>query len=124
LGLNLKWNVQDLFSNKHLLKQREAQVKQAEENILNLQQQVTSDIEKAYRKVNQSKSLIAVAQRVLDYRTKELKIQEDKQAGLTLKRTYSVPKAQVAKANADVYAQLLHTCRIRAKKLNRKLVNY
>lgn len=111
VGLNLKWNVQDLFSNKHLLKQREAQAKQAEENILNLQQQVTSDIEKAYRKVNQSKSLIAVAQRVLDYRTKELKVQEDKQvAGLNVKTDILNTKALVAKANADVYAaQLAYT---------------
>ena len=61
--------------------------------------------------INQSKSLIAVAQRVLDYRTKELKIQEDKQAaGLNLKTDILSTKAQVAKANADVYAaQLAYT---------------
>ena len=111
VGLNLKWNIQDLFSNKHLLQQREAQAKQAEEYILNLQQQVNSDIEKAYRKVNQSKALIAVAQKVLEYRSKELKVQEDKQlAGLNLKTDMLNTKAQVAKANADVYAaQLAYT---------------
>jgi outer membrane protein TolC len=47
----------------------------------------------------------------LDYRTKELKIQEDKQAaGLNLKTDILSTKAQVAKANADVYtAQLAYT---------------
>lgn len=108
VGLNLKWNLQDLYTNKQVAKQRSFQLKQAQENILSTQQQLTYDLEKAYRKTVQSKSLIGVAEKALNYRREELKLQEDKQSvGMNLKTDLLTTKALIAKAEADVYAAQL-----------------
>lgn len=108
VGASLKWNLQDVFSNKKVVKQRQFQLKQAEENIINTQQQVNNNIEKAYRKVNQSRELIAVAQRVAAYRKEEMKLQEDKQAaGLNVKTDLLNTRSLLAKAEADMYAAQL-----------------
>jgi outer membrane protein TolC len=108
LGVNLKWNMQDIFSNKEIRKQREFQLKQAEENILNTQTQVNNNIEKAYRKIIHAQELIAVAQKALFYQKEELKEQEDKQAaGLNVKTDLLNAKSHQAKAAADLYAAQL-----------------
>ena len=65
-------------------------------------------MEKAYRKTVQSKSLIGVAEKALNYRREELKLQEDKQSvGMNLKTDLLTTKALIAKAEADVYAAQL-----------------
>ncbi|WP_064196265.1 MULTISPECIES: TolC family protein [Emticicia] len=108
IGVNLKWNLQDLYANKQIQKQRALQMKQAEENIDYTQEQLLYEIEKAYRKAQQSKSLINVAEKALKYRQEELKLQEDKQlAGMNLKTDILATKAVLAKAEADVYAAKL-----------------
>ena len=108
VGINLKWNIQDLYINKQILKQRSYLLKQAEENFINTQQQLTYDIEKAYRKAIQSKSLIAVAEKSLQYRKEELKLQEDKQlAGMNTKTDLLSTKVLVAKAETDLFVARL-----------------
>ncbi|WP_295720151.1 TolC family protein [Mucilaginibacter sp.] len=108
IGVNLKWNLQDIFSNKKIVKQRQFRLKQSEESILNTQQQVNNDIEKAYRKINQSLALITVAQKVVSYQKEELKIQENKQvAGLNVKTDLLNTKSFLAKSEADRYAAQL-----------------
>lgn len=108
LGVNLKWNLQDIFSNRKIVKQREFQLKESEENILNTQQTVNNDVEKAYRKINQSQALIGVTQKVVFYQKEELKIQENKQAaGLNVKTDWLNTKSLLAKSEADMYAAQL-----------------
>ena len=111
LGVSLRWNIQDLFSNKEILKQREFQVKQAEENIANTKEQVNNDIDKAYRKISQIRELISVAKKTVAFRKEEMKLEEDKQAaGLNLKTDHLNTKALLAKSEADMYAaQLSYT---------------
>jgi outer membrane protein len=108
LGVSLKWNIQDIFSNRKIVKQRQFQLKESEENILNTQQTVNNDIEKAYRKINQSRALIAVTQKVVFYQKEERKLQEDKQAaGLNVKTDLLNTKSLLAKSEADMYAAQL-----------------
>ena len=111
LGVNLRWNIQDLFSNKEIIKQREFQVKQVEENIANTKEQVNNDIDKAYRKISQIRELIGVAKKTVAFRKEEMKLEEDKQAaGLNLKTDHLNTKALLAKSEADMYAaQLSYT---------------
>jgi outer membrane protein TolC len=111
LGVNLRWNLQDLFSNKEIIKQREFQVKQAEENIANTKEQVNNDIDKAYRKISQIRELIGVAKKAVAFRKEEMKLEEDKRAaGLNLKTDLVNTRALLAKAEADMYAaQLSYT---------------
>ncbi|MEO6732027.1 MAG: TolC family protein [Ferruginibacter sp.] len=111
LGVNLRWNIQDVFSNKQIIKQREFQVKQAEENIANTKEQVDNNIDKAYRKISQIQDLIGVAKKAVAFRKEEMKLEEDKRAaGLNLKTDLLNTKALLAKAEADMYAaQLSYT---------------
>lgn len=105
VGLNLKWNLQDLFTNKEVVNQRTFQVKQAEENISFLKNQLNSDIEKAWRKVNQSKILIGVAQKVVKYRNDALQEQSDKStSGMNTSTDMLEAQAHLAQAEADLYA--------------------
>ncbi|MBD1365406.1 TolC family protein [Mucilaginibacter sp. ZT4R22] len=108
IGVNLKWNLQDIFSNRKIVKQRQFQLKQSEENFLNTQQQVNNDIEKAYRRINQSQALITVTRKVVFYQTEELKVQEGKQAaGLNVKTDLLSTKSMLARSEADMYAAQL-----------------
>jgi outer membrane protein TolC len=108
VGLNLKWNIQDLFSNKQVQNQRQYQLKQAEEAIVYMQKQVESDIDKAWRKVKQSDALITAAQKLAGYRREAFKEQEDRQVtGLDTKTVLLEAKSQLAEAEADLYAAQL-----------------
>ncbi|KAA9340381.1 TolC family protein [Larkinella humicola] len=108
-GVSFKWNIQDLVANKQVLNQRGFLLQQARENVANTQEQVTNDIEKAYRKINQATALIAVAEKAVNYRTQELKIQNDrKDAGLNTQADILTTKSLLAKAQADLYAAQLN----------------
>jgi outer membrane protein len=109
VGANLKWNIQELFSNRQLVNQRNILLDQAVENATNTQKQLTSDIEKALRKIDQSKALITVAEKAVYYRTEELKVQLDKEiSGLNLSSDILFTKALLAKARADLLAAQLN----------------
>jgi outer membrane protein len=108
VGANFKWNIQDLFSTRQLVVQRNSILDQAVENAANTQQQLNSDIEKAWRKINQASTLIAVAEKVVKYRTEELKVQLDKeQSGLNTSSDILTTKAALTKARADLLAAQL-----------------
>jgi outer membrane protein len=105
IGASLKWNLQDVLSNRTVQKQRTLIMKQAEENLANTKEQVSRDIAKAYRKLKQAEVLINVAGKVVDYRKADLKIQTDKHtSGLNLVADLLSAKASMAKAESDYYA--------------------
>jgi outer membrane protein TolC len=109
VGVLMKWNIQDVFSNAYVEKQRLSMKKQAEENLANTREQVNTDIEKAGRKLNQSIELIALAKKVVDFRREDLKIQSDKyDTGLNLEADVLSAKAALAKAESDYYAAQLN----------------
>ncbi len=109
IGVLMKWNLQDVFSNTYVLKQRLALKKQAEENLANAQEQLHADIEKAHRKLNQTMELIRVAKKALDFRMEDLQIQTDRnQAGLNLEADVLTARAAMAKAESDFYAAQLN----------------
>lgn len=108
-GLNFKWNIQDIFSNRQVLSQRSILLEQARENKANTEEQLSNDIEKAFRKIRQAEALISAAQKVLRFRTEEMKIQRDKQdAGLNVPSEVLSAKSLLAKAEADLYAAQLN----------------
>lgn len=108
LGISLKWNLQDMFSNKQVQKQRFFQLKQAEESLAYTRQQVDTDIDKAWRNVKQSDALILSAQKLLVYRKDALKEQQDRlAAGLDIKVAMLETKSQLAEAEAGLYAAQL-----------------
>lgn len=108
LGLSLKWNLQELFSNKEVLNQRKFQLKQAEETISYTQQQLNSSIDQTSRKVELSEGLIAAAKKLVGYRKDALKEQQDREdAGLGIKTALLEAKSQLAEAETDFYTAKL-----------------
>jgi len=107
-GINFKWNIQDVFANRHVVKQRELLSKQANENLSNTREQLNTDIDKAHNKIIQINNLIAVARKTVYYRREELKIQLDKEAsGLNTKVDILNARSSLAKSEADLYAAQL-----------------
>lgn len=105
IGASLKWNLQDMVSNRTIQQQRFYLKQQAEENLANTREQVRKDIAKAYRKARQSQELIKVTMKVVDYRREDLKIQEDKRrSGLNLETDLLNAQAAMAKAESDLFA--------------------
>ena len=108
IGLSLKWNVQDIFSNNYVKKQRLLQKKQAGENLAETKEQISGDLSKAHRKIEQSTELVNVARKVVQYRKEDLKIKEDMlSSGLCTQSDYLSAKADLAKAESDFYAAWL-----------------
>lgn len=109
IGASLKWNLNDMLSNRMVEKQRILARQQAEENILNIREQVDRDIAKARRKLIHSQELISVAWKVVEYRKEDLKVQSDRRnSGLSLEADLLSAKASLAKAESDLYAAQLN----------------
>jgi len=109
IGASFKWNIQDMFSNTYIKKQRIYLKEQAEENIINTKEQVNVDVDKAYRRLSQSAELILVAKKVVDYRREDFKIQADKRSsGLSVESDYLTAKAVLAKAKSDLFSAQLN----------------
>jgi outer membrane protein len=108
IGINLKWNLQDLFSNHQVTRQRQSQLKQAEHALAYQQQQLYTDINKTYRKVSQTRALVQAARKARNYRCEELKVQQDRQvAGLNVTTEILEVKANLSKSESDLYSAQL-----------------
>ena len=109
IGASLKWNFQDMVSNRSIQRQRTLAKKQAEENLANTMEQVTKDIAKASRRLMQSEELIRVAGKVVEYRREDLKIQSDRRnSGLNLESDLLAARAALAKGESDYLAARLN----------------
>jgi len=108
IGISFRWNIQDLFSNYHSQRQREYQFKQSEQYVAYQQQLYTTDLDKAYRKLDQLKALMDVARKTVSYRNAELKVQQDRQSsGFNVTTSLLDAKSSLSKAEADFYAAQL-----------------
>ncbi len=109
IGASMKWNLQDMISNRTVQRQRIYLKEQAEENLANTKEQVNKDMAKAYRKLIQSEELIKVAGKVVEYRAAALKIQNNERlAGLNLESELLSAKAAMAKAESEYFAAQLN----------------
>lgn len=109
IGASLKWNLQDMLTNRTLYQQRFFLKRQAEENLVYKKEEIRNNIQKTVRKLRQSAELINVAEKVVEYRSEDLKIQTDKwKAGLNLEQDLLAARAEMAKAEADLLAARLN----------------
>ena len=109
VGASLKWNLQEILSNRNIQEQRMYMKKQAEENLANTKEEVNKEIEKAYRKLKLSEELIGVAKKVMNFRKEDLKIQNDRRkSGLNLESDLLAARAALAKAESDYFAAQLN----------------
>jgi outer membrane protein TolC len=68
VGAQLNWDVFDFGKRRASVREREAQLAQAEENLRRLKDDAASDVKRTYNKLTQTKSLIAVATQVVSLR--------------------------------------------------------
>jgi outer membrane protein TolC len=105
VGASFKWNLQDIFLNRQLVNQRNASLQQAREYTLDAENKLSNDIDKAFRKIRHAEALVDVAQKAVNYRQEEYKIQQDKkESGLNTASDLFSAKALLAKAKADLLA--------------------
>lgn len=119
IGASLKWNLTDIASNSYTTRQRKLLQLQANENRLNVEDNTIKESQKVERNIRQSVKLIQVAQKVVEYRTKDLEIQENRQnAGVSLESDLLLAKASLAKAQSDLLsAQLSYRIALSDKKI-------
>jgi len=108
VGIHFEWNLQDIFSDKQVVEQRENVYQQAREHWRNTQEKIDNEVEKAYRKLAQVEALIKTAQEAVNYRREAYRIQQNKQdAGLNTKVDMLKARASLTKSQADLYAAQL-----------------
>jgi len=108
VGVNLTWNLQDIFSNRQSIKKIDTQLNAVREKRSDTERQVISDMESAWRNTNYSYKLIEVASREVNYRREDLAVKQDRAlAGMNTRREVVGAQADLAKAEGDLYAAQL-----------------
>jgi outer membrane protein TolC len=101
-GVNLSWNVFDFGKRQAAVREREAQLAQAEENLHRLKEEVAVGIERSYNKLEQTKHMIQVANQVVRLRQEgERLAQNQLTAGVVLVAERRQATAATYKAEAD-----------------------
>jgi len=67
-GVNLNWEVFDFGKRRSAVREREAQLAQAEENLRRLKDEVSVGIERSYNKVERTRNMVQVAKEVVKLR--------------------------------------------------------
>ncbi len=101
-GVNLTWEVFDFGKRRSAVREREAQLAQADENLRRLKEEVAVGIERSYNKVERTKNLVQVANQVVKLRQEgeRLALNQLKQ-GVVLVSDRRQAIAATSKAEAD-----------------------
>jgi outer membrane protein TolC len=101
-GVNLEWNVFDFGKRRAAVREREAQLAQAEENLRRLKEEVAVGIERSYNKVERTKNLVGVASQVVKLRQESERLAENQlNQGVVLVSERRQTTAATYKAEAD-----------------------
>jgi outer membrane protein TolC len=109
-GALLTWEVFDFGKRRADVREREAQLAQATENLSRLKEQVAVGIEKSYNKVERTKNLVQVAVEIVKLRQESERLAENQLAqGVVLASERRQATAAMQKAQADfLQARLGH----------------
>lgn len=109
-GVTLSYDVFDFGKRRAEVRQREAQLAQAQENVERLKDQVSVQIEQSYHKVERTKKMLDVAVEVVKLRAEGDRIAQNQMAqGVVLVSARRQASAASYKAQADLLeAQLAH----------------
>jgi len=120
LGAKLSWQLWDFGKRSETVRERQTQLRIAEENVARLRSRTEVDVEKAWRKVERSKSLVDVAREALALRLEQLRLGQDQfDAGVVTRSVLEEARAAKASAESDLlqaeagwrlaYAELVKT---------------
>jgi outer membrane protein TolC len=99
VGVQLTWNIFDWGSRSGVVGERRAQLIQAEINVKRLEQDITVEISKAYRKLERTKQLVEVASEAVVLQKENERLSTNSmEAGVIKKAQYAQSVAAVKKA--------------------------
>ena len=100
--MNLSWDVFDAGKRRATVREREAQLAEAEENLTRLKEEVAVSIDRSYNKVERTKNMVAVAQQALNLRQESERLTQNQLAqGVVLISERRQAMAATYKAQAD-----------------------
>ncbi len=101
-GVNMSWDVFDFGKRRAAVRQREAQLAQAEENLHRLKEAVAVKIERSYNKLDRTKQMVQVAEQVVKLREETDRLAQNQFAqGVMLVSDRRQASAASYKAQAD-----------------------
>lgn len=107
-GIMMSWNIWDWGKRRGVVGQRKAQLTQAEENLQRLKDRITVETDKAYRKLERTQSMVAVAREALALRRERQRLSGNQLKAATISYAkYAETVAAFKKAEADELQALL-----------------
>jgi outer membrane protein TolC len=101
-GLFMTWDIWDWGKRNSVIGERSAQLSQAQENVHRINDQVTVELDKAYRKLEDTRSMMDVAREALALQKERLRLISDQIKTSTASYTkYNEAVAAFKKAEAD-----------------------
>lgn len=101
-GLMLSWDIWDWGKRRAVIGERRAQLSQAEKNLQRLNDAVTVELDKAYRKLENTKGMMDVAREALALQKERLRLISDQlKTSTTSFAKYNEAVAAVKKAESD-----------------------
>jgi multidrug efflux pump subunit AcrB len=101
-GIKMDWNIWDSGKRRAVVGERRAQLSRAKEYLRRIKDQVTVELEKAYRKLERTKSMMDVAREAFSLQQERLRLVSDQLKASTISEAkYSEAVATVKKAEAD-----------------------
>jgi outer membrane protein TolC len=101
-GVSLTWEVFDFGKRRAAVREREAQLAEAQENLTRLKEQAAVSIERSYNKVERIKRMVAVAQQALKLRQESERLAQNQLSqGVMLISDRRQATAATYKAQAD-----------------------
>jgi outer membrane protein TolC len=101
-GVNLDWNVFDFGKRRSVVRERETQLAEAQENLDRLKEEVAVGIERSYNKLERTKDLVQVANQVVTLRRESERLAQNQSSqGLLLVSDRRQATAATYKAQAD-----------------------
>ena len=101
-GVHMNWDVFDFGKRRSEVRTREAQLAEAEENLRRMKDDVATGIEKTYNKLEKAKSMVVVANQVVELRKESERLAENQSLqGEVLVSARSDTAAATYKAQAD-----------------------
>ena len=99
VGLKMTWNIFDWGKRRAIVAQRKEQLTQANENLHRVKKRIEVEVDKAYRKLEQTRTLIDVTRESLVLQRENLRLKSDaRKAGTAMEAQYLTAIAAVKNA--------------------------
>jgi outer membrane protein TolC len=107
-GVKMTWNIFDWGKRRAVVAQRREQLTQANENLCRVEKRIEVEVDKAYRKLEQTKNLIGVTRESLTLQKENLRLKsKGREAGTATEAQYATAVASVKKAEYEELQALL-----------------